>query len=132
MNFTWSTPSLPGGSRLALQREYNDRQEVSSSGGRLSAFRAPSGLLRLVELARDGVRQGSQAGLNDAVGNAHRGPGSDAVRRFNENTDIRAGAVFFRRVRNVRPGGREHEHLVVDQVHLLQFRALARQGAAER
>ena len=92
MNFTWSTPSLPGGSRLALQREYNDRQEVSSSGGRLSAFRAPSGLLRLVELARDGVRQGFQAGLNDAVGNAHRGPGSAAVRRFNE-----------------------HAHLVVDQ-----------------
>ena len=40
-------------------------------------------------------------GLNDAVGNAHRGPRSDAVRRFNENADIGAGAVFFRRVRNL-------------------------------
>ena len=57
MNFTWSTPSLPGGSRLALQREYKIVKRSVLQGRRLSAFRAPSGLLRLVELARDGVRQ---------------------------------------------------------------------------
>lgn len=75
------------------------------SGSAASAFRAPSGLLRLIELVRDGVRQGFQAGLNDIVGDTHRGPGGDAVRGFNEHAHIGAGAVFLRRVRNVRPGG---------------------------
>ena len=130
MNFIRGIPSSSVGMPACTSANTN-QLPAPQRKRRSSAFRAPSGLFRLVELVGNGIRQGFQAGLNDVVGNANRGPGGYAVRRFNEDADIGTGAVFLRSVRNVCPRGGKDAHLVINQVHLLQFRIPAREGAPQ-